>query len=166
MRLNKQKCRGWLIEKINANPGHSGVHVLASSSCSAPRVAWSRLQVYSGLVCLSSLLLLLVGCLSNSLTSVQVLPVTGSATVAAGQTSQFQALGSYTKSGHAGTTKDLTSQVTWQSSSPAVATINSAGLATGVSVGASNISATIQGSFGVVVGTSKSRLPLRHQAAF
>ena len=154
MRLNKQKCRGWLIEKRNANPRHSGVHVSASSTCSALRIAWSRLHVYSGLVCLSSFLLLLAGCLSNSLTSVQVLPAVGSATVAAGQTSQFQALGSYTKSGHAGTTKDLTSQVTWQSSSPAVATISSAGLATGVSVGVSNISATIQGSFGVVVGTS------------
>jgi trimeric autotransporter adhesin len=44
--------------------------------------------------------------------------------------------------------------VTWQSSNPAVATINSSGLATGVSAGVTNISASIQGSFGLVVGTS------------
>jgi hypothetical protein len=152
--LIKQKCRGRLTEKRNANPRRSGVHVSASGTCSAPWLTWSSVHAYFVLVCLSSLLFLLVGCLSNSLTSVQVLPATGSATVAVGQTSQFQAVGSYTKSGHAGTTQDLSSQVTWQSSSPAVATINSAGLATGVSVGVTNISASIQGSFGVVVGTS------------
>jgi hypothetical protein len=88
------------------------------------------------------------------LTSVQVLPATGSTTVVAGQTSQFQALGFYTKTGHATTTKDITSQATWVSSNQAVATLNSAGLATGVSAGTSNISASLQGSFGLVVGAS------------
>jgi hypothetical protein len=150
----KRKVQGWLTDQRNTKLRFADVHVSSTSECSALRVAWSRLHAYSVMVCESSFLLLLVGCLSNSLISVQVLPAAGSAAVAVGQTSQFQALGSYTKSGHAGTSKDLTSQVTWQSSNPVVATINSAGLATGVSVGVSNISATIQGSFGVVVGTS------------
>jgi hypothetical protein len=103
---------------------------------------------------LSWFLLLVAGCQSNSLTSVQVLPATGAATVGVGQTSQFQALGSYTKSGHATTTKDITSQATWVSSNQAVATLDAAGLAKGVTVGTANISASLQGSFGLVVGTS------------
>ena len=95
---------------------------------------------------------LLAGCLSNSLTSLQVLPATG--TVAVGQTSQFQALAGFTKSGHANTTTDVTTQAKWVSSNPAVATISSGGLATGVSVGTAAITASMQGTFGIVTGTS------------
>jgi Bacterial Ig-like domain (group 2)/Divergent InlB B-repeat domain len=96
----------------------------------------------------------LAGCLSKSLTSLQVVPAAGGATAAVGQTSQFQALAVYTESGHATTTQDMTQQATWQSSTPAIATINSTGLATGVSPGTGPISATLQGAFGTVVGTS------------
>jgi hypothetical protein len=112
-----------------------------------------RLCFHRGLsLALFSLLPLLAGCLSNSLTSLQVLPATG--TVAVGQTSQFQALAGFTKSGHANTTTDVTTQAKWQSSNPAVATINSGGLATGVSVGTAAITASMQGTFGIVTGTS------------
>jgi hypothetical protein len=96
----------------------------------------------------------LAGCLSKSLTSLQVVPAAGGATAAVGQTSQFQALAVYTESGHATTTQDMTKQATWQSSTPAIATINSTGLATGVSPGTGPISANLQGAFGTVVGTS------------
>jgi hypothetical protein len=96
----------------------------------------------------------LAGCLSKSLTSLQVVPAAGGATAAVGQTSQFQALAVYTESGHATTTQDMTDQATWQSSTPAIATISSTGLATGVSTGTGPISATLQGAFGTVVGTS------------
>lgn len=96
----------------------------------------------------------LAGCLSKSLTSLQVVPAAGGATAAVGQTSQFQALAVYTESGHATTTQDMTDQATWQSSTPAVATISSTGLAMGVSPGTGPISATLQGAFGAVVGTS------------
>jgi hypothetical protein len=96
----------------------------------------------------------LTGCLSKSLTSLQVVPAAGGATAAVGQTSQFQALAVYTESGHATTTQDMTDQATWQSSTPAIATISSTGLATGVSAGTGPISATLQGAFGTVVGTS------------
>jgi len=104
--------------------------------------------------CLILPLTLLVGCLSKSLTSLQVLPAAGSATAAVGQTSQFQALAGYTESGHANTTQDMTAQTTWTSSNPAVAAISATGLATGVSVGTANISGSLQGSFGIVVGAS------------
>jgi hypothetical protein len=103
---------------------------------------------------LFSFLPLLAGCLSNSLTSLQVLPPTGTATVAVGQTSQFQALAGFTKSGHASTTTDVTTQAKWVSSTPAVATINSGGLATGVSAGTAGITASMQGAFGIVTDTS------------
>jgi Bacterial Ig-like domain (group 2)/Divergent InlB B-repeat domain len=103
---------------------------------------------------LFSFLPLLAGCLSNSLTSLQVLPPTGTATVTVGQTSQFQALAGFTKSGHASTAADVTTQAKWQSSNPAVATINSGGLATGVSAGTAAITASMQGAFGIVTGTS------------
>jgi hypothetical protein len=103
---------------------------------------------------LFSFLSLLAGCLSNSLTSLQVLPPTGTATVTVGQTSQFQALAGFTKSGHASTTTDVTTQAKWQSSTPAVATINSGGLATGVSAGTAVITASMQGAFGIVTDTS------------
>ena len=54
------------------------------------------------------------------------------------QTQQFSATGHYSDS----STQNLTNTATWSSSNPAVATINAAGLAGGVTAGASNISAT------------------------
>lgn len=61
-----------------------------------------------------------------------------SASVAAGLTQQFTATGHYTD----GSTHDLTTQATWHSSSTSVATVDATGLAKGVAVGTSNISAT------------------------
>jgi hypothetical protein len=105
-------------------------------------------------LCLVMCLFALTGCLSSSLTSLQILPASGTTSVAAGQTSQFQAVATYTKSGHASSTKDVTSQVAWKSSSSSVATISTAGLATAVSAGTVSITASIEGQFGSVVGTS------------
>jgi hypothetical protein len=122
-------------------------------ACARQRWALDKVARPAGFA-LSSVLFLLAGCLSKSLTSLQVLPAVGTATAAAGQTSQFQALATYTESNHASTTKDVTDQATWQSSTPGVATISSTGLATGISPGTGNISATLQGAFGTVVGTS------------
>jgi hypothetical protein len=96
----------------------------------------------------------LTGCLSSSLTSLQILPAAGTTSIAAGQTSQFQAVATYTKSGHASSTKDVTDQVTWKSSSSSVASISTAGLATAVSAGTVSITANIEGQFGPVSGTS------------
>lgn len=72
-----------------------------------------------------------------TLKSIAVTPLSPS--VAATATQQFTATGTYSDN----STADLTSQVTWNSVPTAVATISSAGLATGVAVGTSNITATL-----------------------
>ncbi len=71
-----------------------------------------------------------------NLTSITVSPATAS--IEAGATQQFTATGHYDDS----STRDLTSSVTWSSSSTSLATINSAGLATGVASGSVTITAT------------------------
>jgi len=69
-------------------------------------------------------------------------------TIASGANQQFTATGNYLGGG----TANLTSQVAWNSSNTAIATIGSTtGLATGVSVGTSTISATFSGITGSTV---------------
>ena len=82
-----------------------------------------------------------------ALQSIAVTPANPS--VAKGPTEQFTATGTYSDS----STQDLTSQVTWASATPAVATITAAGLATGVATGTSTISATLGGVTGSTVLT-------------
>jgi len=74
------------------------------------------------------------------LTSIAVTP-TNDPTVNIGGTQQFTATGTYQDN----STQNITTQVTWSSSSTAVATINSAGLATGQAAGSSTISASLSG---------------------
>jgi uncharacterized protein YjdB len=61
--------------------------------------------------------------------------------IAKGTTRQFTATGTYSDN----STQNLTNQVTWASATPSVATINAVGLATGVAIGTSTISATLGG---------------------
>lgn len=77
-----------------------------------------------------------------TLQSIAVTPANPS--VAKGLTQQFTATGTYSDN----STQDLTSQVTWASATPTVATITAAGLATAVSAGTSTISATLSGVTG------------------
>ena len=77
---------------------------------------------------------------NNRLVSIAVTPASPS--IAKGLTEQFTATGTYSD----GSTADLTSQVTWASATAAVATITSAGLATGAGIGSSQISATLGGT--------------------
>ena len=56
-----------------------------------------------------------------------------------GSTQQFRATGIYSDD----TTRDLTGQVSWTSATPAVATVDSTGLATGKAVGSSVITANV-----------------------
>lgn len=73
----------------------------------------------------------------NPLQSIAITPT--SAAITAGSTQQFTAIGTFFD----GSTQDITTAVDWSSLSPAVATIGlNTGLATGVSVGSSNITAT------------------------
>ena len=63
------------------------------------------------------------------------------ASLAAGDTQQFTATGTYSD----GATADITAQVTWASATTGIATIDAAGKATGVAAGTANITATKSG---------------------
>lgn len=89
----------------------------------------------------------------SNLSSIAVTPATASAFVSG--TQQFTATGTYSD----GTTDDITTQVDWISSQTSIASISSTGLATGVAVGASTITATLDGKSGnaaLTVGTAPS----------
>ena len=73
------------------------------------------------------------------LVSVAVSPDT--ATIAAGTTKQFRAVGTYSD----GSTQTLSSGVTWTSTNPSVASVVASGLVTGNSTGQAQISFTYQG---------------------
>ena len=74
-----------------------------------------------------------------SLSSIAVTPASPS--LAIGSTQQFTATATYSD----GTTANISSQVTWASDTPTAATIDSAGLATGVADGTTNITAAMDG---------------------
>jgi len=96
-----------------------------------------------GLICL---LLPFTGCNNTQVGTVQITPATQSLVV--GQTVQFSATGIIGHGSHPTSSTDVTNQVTWTSSTPAVATVSSSGLATAVSAGSTTISATLSGSTG------------------
>ncbi len=98
---------------------------------------------------LIGLALPIAGCTNPLVDSITVAPATQSISV--GQTAQFTATGVVGHgSNHPSTTQDITNSVTWTSSTPAVATISSSGVATGVSAGTTTITATINGYTGVL----------------
>jgi uncharacterized protein YjdB len=74
---------------------------------------------------------------ANSLQSIAILPASSSMPV--NTNVQFTATGSYSD----GSSADLTNLVTWNSSSPATATVSSAGVVSSLAAGATNISATL-----------------------
>ena len=97
---------------------------------------------------LGGLLLPFAGCTKNSgLDSVKVSPA--AQTVAVGQTTQFTATGTYGNASKS-TSQDVTSSVTWTSTTPSVATISSAGVATGLTAGTTTITASATGFNGPV----------------
>ncbi len=77
-----------------------------------------------------------------SLVSIQVTP--GTAAIAAGATQQFVATGTFSD----GSTQDLTGAAQWSSSDSNVASVNGAGLATGVAVGVVTVTAQSGGMQG------------------
>jgi uncharacterized protein YjdB len=90
------------------------------------------------------LLLSLAGCSNffignNDLASFTITPLNTSIKPAA--TQQFSASGVFGD----GSTRDISSTVTWTSSNPAIATIDASGLATGVALGSTTITATDSG---------------------
>jgi len=100
----------------------------------------------------SCLVLFLAGCGNPSgLDSVRVTPTTQS--VAVGQTAQFTAVGTYGNANHP-STQNITSAVTWTSSTPSVATVSASGIATAVSAGSTIITASATGFNGPVSSTA------------
>ena len=85
-----------------------------------------------------------------TLTSIAVTPA--DPTVLTGATQPFTATGTYSD----GSTQNIASQVTWNSLTPGVATINASGLASGVSAGTTTISATQSGVTGLTNLTVQS----------
>ncbi len=76
------------------------------------------------------------------LTAITITPPNSS--IANGTTEQLTAIGAFSD----GTTQDLTSQVSWSSSSDAMATVSGSGLVTGTGVGSSTMTATLAGVSG------------------
>jgi uncharacterized protein YjdB len=74
---------------------------------------------------------------SATLSAIAVTPANPSTAI--GTTLQFTATGTFSDSSH----QDITLSVLWSSGTPAVATINNQGLATGISAGTSTITATL-----------------------
>ncbi len=81
-----------------------------------------------------------IGLLVATLSSIEVTPVS-LAKLAVGSTRQFTAIGTYSDR----STANITSKVTWVSSAAKIATISSVGLATGLAVGNTNITAALSG---------------------
>jgi len=99
-------------------------------------------------VVLFSCLGVLAGCSNpHGLDSVAVGPSTQS--VAVGQTVQFTATGTFGNANHP-STENISSSVTWSSSSPSIATVSSSGVATGVGPGTATITASAQAFNGPV----------------
>jgi hypothetical protein len=89
-----------------------------------------------------------------SLTAIAVGPANPS--LAAGAQQQLAATGTYSD----GSTQTLTSQVTWASSSPAVATVAAGGLVTAIGAGITTVSATLGSTFGSTTVTVTAAAPL------
>jgi uncharacterized protein YjdB len=101
------------------------------------------------LLLLIGIALPIAGCTNPLVDTISVSPTTQSVSV--GQTVQFDATGTVGHgSNHPSTTQDITDSATWTSSVPGVATVNSSGVATGVSAGTTTITASMNGYTGVV----------------
>ena len=81
-----------------------------------------------------------------ALSSITVTPTTPD-NLAVGSTQLFVAMGKYAD----GETMDITSKATWTSSDVNIATVSSAGVATGVAIGSTNITAALSGVTSPVV---------------
>jgi len=91
----------------------------------------------------------------STLVSISVTPA--SALIAINTNQHFTAIGTYSD----GSTRDITSLVTWQSPNSAVATTSKLGVASGIGVGTSNITATMQSITGSSLLTVSSAVVSR-----
>jgi uncharacterized protein YjdB len=101
---------------------------------------------------LAGLTLSIAGCTNHSgLDSISISPQTQSMTV--GQSTQFTATATYGNGSHP-TTQNITSGLSWVSSTPAVATVDASGVATAVGPGTTTITASAAGFDGPAVSTA------------
>ncbi|MGB0080595.1 MAG: Ig-like domain-containing protein, partial [Terracidiphilus sp.] len=109
-----------------------------------------RALLLTGLVALA---LPFAGCTNPLVDSLAVSPATQSLGV--GQTVQFTATGTIGHgSNHPSTTQDDTDSATWTSSTPAVASVSATGVATALTAGTTNITATMNGYTGTITASA------------
>jgi hypothetical protein len=122
-----------------------------------PRQAAFRLASLSTLFATA----LITACSNPSLRSITVTPTAGATILTSqGQTAQFQALATYQQGSHPATTQNVTSSVTWSSNSESVADVDSTGLVTADGSGVAIITASLNGPYGLVQGTSNVQVNL------
>jgi hypothetical protein len=96
---------------------------------------------------------LVVGCAASpTLTSIQVTPSTATASI--GGTIQFSATATYTHGSHPPSSRDVTGEVTWSSSSDGIAMVSAGGQATALGSGTVSLIATMAGSSGPITGSA------------
>ena len=107
---------------------------------------------YLGLMLSVCLILPVIGCGTAEVDSIAVSPTTQAVDI--GQSVQFTAIGTYGHGpNHPAAQHDVTSQATWTSSAPSIATVSSTGLVTAVAAGTATITASMNGFTGVVSGS-------------
>ena len=94
-----------------------------------------------GLICI---VLPFTGCTNTQVGSIQISPA--GQTLVVGQTVQFTATGTVGHGSHPSSSSNVTDQVTWATSAPTVATVNSSGLASAVGAGTTTVTASMAGS--------------------
>ena len=97
-----------------------------------------------GSILIAGLVLTFTGCSNTQVGTIQISPSTQS--LAVNQTVQFSATGVVGHGSHPTSSQDVTSLVSWSSSTADVATVSSSGLATAVSAGTATITASMAGS--------------------
>jgi uncharacterized protein YjdB len=116
----------------------------------AAKVAVSNCALFTLLLAVS---LLSLGCgglsVGKEKTMIAIVVTPATAGMAVGASQQFTATGTYGD----GSTADVTPSVTWTSSSPSIATITTAGMATAVAPGSSTMTATLSGISGAATLT-------------
>ena len=123
--------------------GFNGVYAYGSTS-SFPNQGWNGSNYWVDVVFSTTVTP------PATLTSITVTPA--NPTISTGATQQFTATGTYSD----GSTQNITSQTTWTSSNTGIATITSAGLATGINSGSTTITATLSGVTGSTTLTVQS----------
>jgi hypothetical protein len=105
-----------------------------------------------GVILFLAVVVPIIGCSNSQVGSIQITPASQS--LVAGQTAQFTATGIIGHGNHPATNEDVTSEVTWTSNAPVIATINSSGVATGVSAGTATITASMPGGLSATASIS------------